>query len=153
VNYAQVLSDCIDPQVGAAVLDAVTKLFENDMLLLDLNVAEQSATAKIAQYLQPHFPALHVDVEYNRMGDAPKRVIWNGEPKDVYPDIIVHLRNTDTNILAIELKKDSNQEPKDKDISKLRAYRYELGYKHALFIRLGVNTDAGRVSECEWVTK
>jgi hypothetical protein len=151
VNYAQVLSECIDPQVGAAVLDALTKLFERDVQLLSLNVSEQSIAAKIAQYLSSHFSTMNVDVEYNKMGDAPKKVAWSGELKEVYPDIIVHLRDTVTNILVIELKKDSNPEPKDKDVSKLLAYRKELGYKHALFMRLGVNTDAGTVSECEWV--
>lgn len=151
MNYVQALSECKDPQVGSAVLDALTKLFEKDVQLLGLNVSEESAAAKIAQYLQPHFPAMHVDVEYNRMGNAPKKVAWSGKPEEVYPDIIVHLRDTDTNILAIELKKDSNPESKSKDISKLLAYRNELGYKHALFMRLGVKASAGSVSECEWV--
>lgn len=151
MDYAQVLSECEDPKVGKAVLDALAKLFKNDIQLLGLNVSEQSAAAKIAQYLQPHFPNMHIDVEYNRMGDAPKKVAWSGKSDEVYPDVIVHLRDTKTNILAIELKKDSNREPKDKDVLKLRAYRSELGYSHALFIRLGVKAGAGSVSECEWV--
>jgi hypothetical protein len=63
----------------------------------------------------------------------------------------VHLRETETNLLAIELKKESNPEKKGKDILKLRAYRRELGYIHGLFLRLGVGENAGSVSECEWV--
>ena len=151
MDFAQVLSECQEPKVGLAVLDALTKLFENDIQLLGLNVSEESAAAKIAQYLQPHFPGMHIDVEYNRMGDAPKKVAWSGKLEEVYPDIIVHSRDTETNILAVELKKDSNRESKDKDILKLLAYRGELGYKHALFMRLGVKAGAGDVSECEWV--
>ena len=151
MDYAQALSKYHDPRVGSAVLDALTKLFERDAQLLELDVSEQSAAAKIAQYLQPHFPSMHIDVEYNRMGDAPKKVAWNDEPKEVYPDIIVHVRDTDTNILAIELKKDSNRESKDKDIRKLLAYRQELGYQHTLFMRLGIKAGVGSVSECEWV--
>lgn len=77
--------------------------------------------------------------------------MWGKKPDDVFPDIIVHLRETKTNILAIELKKDSNPQTKEKDILKLRAYRLELGYKHGLFLRLGVGENAGSVSECEWV--
>lgn len=87
------------------------------------------------------------------MGDAPKKVAWSEKPDEVYPDIIVHVRMTDTNILAIELKKDSNPEKKDRDILKLKAYRRELGYTHALFVRLGVGKDSGTISECEWVTQ
>ncbi|MEX5219506.1 MAG: hypothetical protein AB7G68_07935 [Nitrospiraceae bacterium] len=152
MNYVQVLSECQEPEVGRAVLDGLTKLFEKDMQLLGVNASEESVAAKIAQYLQPHFQDMDIDVEYNRMGDAPKKVTWNDKPAEVYPDIIVHLRGTQTNILAIELKKGSNAESKDKDIRKLRAYVSELGYQHALFLRLGVKDGAGDVSECEWVS-
>jgi hypothetical protein len=151
MDYAQVLANCEDSAIGKAVLDALNQLFEKDGNLLAINASEQTIAAKIAQYLGPHFAEYHVDVEYNRMGDVPKRVTWSEKPDEVFPDIIVHRRMTATNILAIELKKDSNPEKKDKDIFKLRAYRRELGYIHALFIRLGVQGDAGRVSECEWV--
>lgn len=151
MNYEKVLQNSDDLAVGAAVLDSLNQLFSNDIQLLSLNASEQAIAAKIALYLQPHFPTHHVDVEYNRMGDAPKRVKWSEKLDEVYPDIIVHLRETKTNILAIELKKDSNPEKKEKDILKLRAYRRELGYIHALFLRLGVGEKCCTVSECEWV--
>lgn len=153
MNYETVLAECDEPSVGAAVHEALNLLFEKDGQLLVINASEQAIAAKLAQYLQPHFPAHNVDVEYNRMGDAPKRVAWSGTLEDVFPDIIVHARITDTNILAIELKKDSNHEKKDKDILKLEAYRRELGYAHALFVRIGVGNSAGTVSECEWVAQ
>lgn len=153
MNHAEVLAKCNEPSVGVAVLDALNQLFENDGQLLSINASEQAIAAKLAQYLQPHFPKRHVDVEYNRMGDAPKMVAWSGKLEEVYPDIIVHTRTTDENILAIELKKDSNPEKKDRDILKLKAYRRELGYAHALFLRLSVGAGAGTVSECEWVAQ
>lgn len=153
MNHNEVLANCDEPSVGAAVLDALNLLFEKDGQLLSINASEQAIAAKLAQYLLPHFPNCHVDVEYNRMGEAPKKVAWNEKPEEVYPDIIVHTRTTDQNILAIELKKDSNPEKKDRDILKLKAYRRELGYMHALFLRLNVGTRAGTVSECEWVAQ
>lgn len=151
MDYAEILQNCDDPAVGAAVLDSLNRLFSIDKQLLSVNASEQAIAAKIAQYLQPHFPANHIDVEYNRMGNAPKKVAWSEKPDEVFPDIIVHLRETETNVLAIELKKDSNPEKKGKDILKLRAYRREFGYIHGLFLRLGVGENAGTVSECEWV--
>lgn len=151
MNHAEVLAKCDEPSVGAAVFDALNLLFEKDHQLLIINASEQAIAAKLAQYLQPHFPNRHVDVEYNRMGNAPKRVAWRERLEDVYPDIIIHTRTTNENILAIELKKDSNSEKKSRDILKLKAYRRELGYRHALFIRLSVGTGAGIVSECEWI--
>ena len=84
------------------------------------------------------------------MGDKPKTVTWSDKLNQVYPDIIVHRRRTDTNILAIELKKTSNPETKDKDLLKLVAYRRDLGCLHALFLRLGVGDAAGTVLECQW---
>ncbi|NCC86229.1 MAG: hypothetical protein EOM03_19350 [Clostridia bacterium] len=153
MNHAEVLAKCEEPSVGAAVLDALNLLFERDGQLLSINASEQAIAAKLAQYLQPYFPDRHVDVEYNRMGDVPKKVAWGEKPDEVYPDIIVHIRTTDENILAIELKKDSNPEKKDRDILKLKAYRRELGYTHALFLRLRVGMGAGTVSECEWVAQ
>jgi hypothetical protein len=153
VGYAEILTNCEVPAVGAAVLNGLRRLFERDMQLLTINASEQAIAAKLAEYLQPHFPDHQVNVEYNRMGKAPKKVAWSGVPAEVYPDIIVHLPMTDTNLLVIELKKDSNPEKKEKDILKLRAYRRDpkFKYSHALFVRLGVGASAGTVSECEWV--
>lgn len=153
MNHAEVLAKCDEPSVGTSVLDALNLLFQKDGQLLNINASEQAIAAKLAQYLQPHFPNHDVDVEYNRMGDAPKKVAWSEKPEEVYPDIIVHTRTTEKNILAIELKKDSNPEKKDRDILKLKAYRRELGYAHALFLRLCVGTGTGTVAECEWVAQ
>ena len=153
MEYAEILTKCEEPAVGKAVLHSLIEFFKRDAQLLVVNASEQAIAAKIAQYLQPHFDGYHVDVEYNRMGGVPKLVAWREKPDEVYPDIIVHQRMTESNMLAIELKKDSNREKKTKDIQKLRAYRRELGYLHALFIRLGVGANAGTVSECEWVNE
>jgi len=126
-------------------------LFDREIVLLINDTAERTIAAKLAQYLHICFPDHDVDVEYNRMGDVPKRLLVEGTFESVYPDIIVHSRMKQVNILALELKKDSNPEKRWKDLNKLAAYRTELGYSHALFLRLGTGADAGTVSECEWI--
>ena len=153
MDFAAVLRSYEAHDIGVPVLIAVQRLLEQDIYLLDVNASERSIAARLAQYLQEHFTDKNVDVEYNRMGDAPKRVAWSEDKDDVYPDIIVHVRGPGNNLLAIEIKKDSNPEPKDKDIRKLRAYRQDedLRYQHALFMRFGVKAGAGTLSECEWV--
>lgn len=151
MNYTNILTNCEEPAVGAAVLHSISKLFERDLQLLTINVSEETIAAKLAQYLQSYFPTHDVDVEYNRMGEAPKTVAWKDTPDKVFPDVVVHQRMTNINVIAIELKKDSNSEKKEKDILKLGAYRRELSYSHALFIRFGTGADAGKISECEWV--
>jgi hypothetical protein len=66
MNYANVLTECDEPLVGNAVLNALSQLFEQDSKLLVLNVSEQAIAAKLAQHLHSHFPDHDVDVEYNR---------------------------------------------------------------------------------------
>ncbi|MEJ0084993.1 MAG: hypothetical protein WDO72_04895 [Pseudomonadota bacterium] len=152
VDFAAALEACDDPAVGKAVRDALSTLFDRDRKLLELDAAERTIAAQIANYLRPHFERSDIDVDYNRMGDAPKTVAYDELPELVYPDIIVHMRGDNTaNLLVIELKKDSNREPKDRDIRKLRAYRRDLEYRHALFLRLGTGKSSGAVLECEWI--
>jgi hypothetical protein len=151
MDYEPVLAACEDPAIGAAVADAIRRLFEEQIAYLRRDVKEETIAARLAAHLTPHFAGYDIDVEYNKMGDAPKQVAWNEKPEFVYPDIIVHRAGTTTNILVMELKKDSNPKSKDDDIRKLGAYRRELGYLHALFLRFGVRAGAGTISECEWV--
>jgi hypothetical protein len=158
-DFAHVLEQSDDPAVGKAVLGALNKLFERDPQLLELDAKEESIAFHFARYLQPHFPDRSVDFEYDRMGGAPKTVTHDEKPQRVYPDVIVHIRNNQAagipnnaaNLLAIELKKDTNPEAKARDIGKLRAYRHELEYRHALFLRFGTREFAGTITECEWV--
>lgn len=154
--YKEVLEGCADAEVGAAVLDAVGRLFENDRELLIRNLHERTIAAKLAEYLAPHFPDFDVNVDYNRMEDIAKRLDWrgNGDPDLVFPDIIVHTIGRPNNLLVIELKLDSSRKPKNDDIQKLRAFKTDAGfrYRHALFMRFGVGEKgAGAISECEWV--
>src|SRR5450631_2798631 len=140
MDYLPVLEACEDPAVGAAVADALGRLFADakDLRSLVNDTHERTIAEIIARYLRPHFEQYEVNVDYNRMGDEPKEVTWRAEPgagrDHVFPDIIVHQRFTNDNLLAIELKKDSNKEPKTEDLLKLTAYRTQLRYRHALFI-------------------
>jgi|SRR5512138_935394 len=151
MEFVEVLESCDDPAVAEAVLGAINTLFERELRLLSLGAKEEAIAFHLAGYLKPYFPELNVDFEYDRMGDAPKTVTYDELPQRVYPDIIVHIRETRTNILAVELKKDTNRETKNRDIRKLRAYRRELEYRHALFLRFGTGDAAGTICECERV--
>ena len=136
MNYAKVLGKCHTPDVGKAIDVALRKLFEEELQLLKLDVHERTIMDHLARYLRPSFRGYDIDVDYNRMGDAPKSVTWKDRPDLVYPDIIVHRRMTNA---------------KTDDIEKLRAYRRELSYQHALFVRFGIGSRAGEIVECEWV--
>lgn len=97
-------------------------------------------THGLAVYLKDLFPNYNVDCEYNREGkDGNQKKLAYQESgclnyvnKEVYPDIIVHMRGEKENILVIEAKKfDGDQ---SKDYAKLRAFTESEKYKYTLGI-------------------
>src|SRR5688572_8804798 len=100
MDYEPTLAACKDPAIGAAVADAIAQLFERQLAYLRRDVKEEAIAARLATYLTRHFSEYDIDVEYNKMGDAPKKVSWNEKQELVYPDIIVHRAGTATNLLV-----------------------------------------------------
>lgn len=137
---------------------AIARLIAVDAYLLQADVNERSITHRLAMYLQDEFPEWHVDCEYNRDGHETKRVTGlpgrtAAGPEDtdgsrVFPDIIVHRRDSEDNLLVIEAKKASSRVPLDHDRLKLRAYHEQLRYRYAALLTLDGDTlDVG----IEWV--
>ena len=90
----------------------------------------------------------NVDCEYNRDQYTIKTLkyalVQNGNIKkrNVVPDIIIHQRKTDHNLLAVEVKKVTNRENRFKDEAKLRAFREQLGYRYTLFVDFDTGDNA-----------
>ena len=114
----------------------------------------------LASHLQREFADWQVDCEYNRNHELPKTVrlptrdapSWDDtHARTVFPDIIVHRRDRDENLLVIEVKK-STAPPRleEFDKEKLRAFRKELGYRFAVFISLATRGEAEPYS-IEWI--
>ena len=145
-------------QLAAGLERAIGLLRTKDLLLLRLDANERSMTHKLAEYLQREFQEWDVDCEYNRLGAETKRMLRerNGLiPKDdtnaetVYPDIIVHHRNTRKNFLVIEAKKSSNRRGPEDDKDKLRDFKREIGYENAAFVEFVVGDDPKVI--WEWI--
>jgi Holliday junction resolvase len=69
----------------------------------------------------------------------------------VFPDIIVHKRGTDENLLVIEMKKTTSKKTDTTyDLGKLNAFKSQLGYQFAIFIKLQTDGKAG-IDEIQWV--
>jgi hypothetical protein len=87
---------------------------------------------------------IHLKVETTQTDDE--------QGKTVYPDIIVHRRGTDHNLLVSEVKKTISHIPKDFDLYKLREYKHQLGYSYALFLNFitGSPEKTGVVEE-KWI--
>jgi hypothetical protein len=139
---------------------AVRKLLDNDECLIELDVNERTITHKLAEYLQGEFPDWNVDCEYNRDGHKckslplpPKKNVSCADTtaQTVFPDIIVHKRKTnDNNLLVLEAKKTGGSPTWD--YRKLEAFKSELGYQHAVFVRLnkGRGSRQNPQVETEW---
>lgn len=132
---------------------AYCRLLRNDFALLELNANERSITHKLAEYLQSEFQEWHVDCEYNRKGKLPKRLIGIKENvstddtcgKTVFPDIIVHHRGTNDNLLVIEAKKRGTAHG-SADEEKLKAYIAEHGYRFAFAVVFPVGPESSDAS-------
>ncbi|CAE6858228.1 hypothetical protein R69749_06317 [Paraburkholderia domus] len=142
---------------GEAVARALSELLVNDHDLLSIDANERSITFRFAMYLQSHFPGWTVDCEYNRDGTEPKRLGHlelyphsdDDEAKTVFPDVIVHRRGTRQNHLVLEFKKSTSRVDRQIDLRKLRGYKQQLGYEHALFVEVGTEGRA-IITQLEW---
>lgn len=130
-------------------VDEQAQLLEND-------ASEQAISHQLAMKLNLHFPDWDVDCEYNRRMEVVKKLIYAVSPtgeaseRNVVPDIIIHRRMTTENLLAVEIKKSTNQEQSFKDLAKLSAFRDQLGYQNSLFIRFLTGANNAGVVELDW---
>ncbi|WP_379134383.1 hypothetical protein [Paenibacillus sp. sgz500958] len=148
--------DIIKTQIRNKIENVLLFLYEYDSYLIENNLHERAITHRIGSYLIKEFPQWDVDVEYNRVGNDPKKIheiesliyeeIYKKGLQDhfnnnmnVLPDIIVHKRGTKHNLIALELKKwYSSVEEDEIDRIKLKCYLKEksLEYNYAVFIKL-----------------
>jgi DUF4097 and DUF4098 domain-containing protein YvlB len=147
------------PIIKDKVRNAIISLIRNDSFLLSADTNERTITHKFAEYLQREFPAWHVDCEYNRHGAEIKRIeapddkpeYDDIEGKTVFPDIIVHLRNTDENLLIVEAKKSTSRVGKDFDERKLKVFTLPpYDYKFGLFVVVKTDDEPVEFPLLEW---
>lgn len=116
---------------------ALDLLFKNDAFLLKESVHERSIAHKLAEYLQQQFLDWHVDCEYNKHGISTKKLPRECDDKHkgcVYPDINIHHRNADNNLIVFEIKPRKSDSVNECDHVKLVEftkpdgdYQYYLG--------------------------
>lgn len=152
--WREALISCGDEPLATALIASLENLFAEEGYSLSVDASERHIAALLARNLERRAPIApdgqpwQVYVEYNRNG----RVVKTSAGRVVVPDIILHRAGTTQNYLAIELKKGDSPVPDAVDMRKLRAYKAqdELRYAHALFLRLGVGEQAGKVSCVAW---
>jgi len=145
-----------------AILEALKFFIKKDDSLLRLNVREEAISHRLAFYLEQTFNRLKcglalnvkeiesitVDCEYDKHNDAPKTLqdIIQKYPKKktdlIRPDIVLHKRNSGTNLIVIEIKKKKSRD-KEYAKDKIKAF-IESSYAYQLGIYIVFNTDANR---------
>jgi len=138
------------------VRDALRTLFQRDAHLLEGDAAERTISARLARYLEPLFPGYRADPEYNRHGFDPKRVTLPKRYRRggrIFPDIVIHQRGADgDNLLVIQIKKETNREPRDRDRAIIRAMMRQLHYTHGLLMDLPAGPGSiNRRPRLEWL--
>jgi hypothetical protein len=145
-------------QLSRRLRAAVAMLYARDGRLLEYAAGERAVVAKLTAYLMPLFRGFDVDMEYNRHGLNPKDVdLPNGcrgkGRQRIYPDIIVHRRGHDrANLLVVEVKKETNPEPRHCDRGKIEAMKREFGYRWGVLLELPAGEGASeRQPTEEWL--
>ena len=140
---------------------ALDRLLQKGAQLLKIDANERSISHRLAMHLQCLLPDWDVDCEYNRNLGITKRLDFfspcrttstddtNGTT--VFPDIIVHHRNSEINRLVVEIKKTTSTRNDDWDKEKLKKFCEQLGYEHAVFVKLKTGGDDIGVKEINWI--
>lgn len=141
---------------GVNIQNLLDEFVIEQNLLLQNDASEQAISHHLAIKFSQSFLSWNTDCEYNRSMDIVKRLIYAVSPtgeaceRNVVPDIIIHRRMTNDNLLAVEIKKSTNRDSSFKDLSKLIAFREQLGYQHTLFIRFLTGVSDARIIELDW---
>lgn len=129
-------------QLKSLLTSAVEAAYAEPSLLLESNSGprkgnEQSVAFRVGIHLYEilkgtQFAALHLDCEYNKHGDDPKKL----DELAIRPDLLIHRRGDDDhNVLAVEFggwwkkpaKVESDRDKLRKLTSQDFAYKYQLG--------------------------
>ena len=128
---------------------AKEKFLKYEKEIIEIDVNERTLSARLMFHLQTlllneiyqeNYKEYSVDCEYNRINKDMKKIIQEDNIVNlIYPDIILHKRNSNDNLIAIEMKKicSNNNEAKNKDRIKLKALTNSKGKNDFHYI-LGV---------------
>jgi hypothetical protein len=140
-------------EVLALFATGVTELIGDSADSLKNGIGEPNVSAGLFAFLKPRYPGWHCDAEYNRHGLEMKIADHEGQVRMIRPDVVVHRRQTDENLLVVEMKMARNGE-EENDIWKLRALTSPHGgYHYSLGVRLVLDGPTASVQTAEVFTE
>ena len=116
--------------VDNLIINILNQVESNDKILLENNSHEISLVFRFAYYLANKIENdtdYKVDLEYNRNKNVVKQI--NGRNRRI--DLIVHKRNKNDNLIAIEFKKNKDSTIDKKELEDIIK---EYNYKNVYFI-------------------
>ena len=116
--------------VDNLIINILNQVESNDKILLENNSHEISLVFRFAYYLANKIENdtdYKVDLEYNRNKNVVKQI--NGKNRRI--DLIVHKRNKNDNLIAIEFKKNKDSTIDKKELEDIIK---EYNYKNVYFI-------------------
>ena len=161
-------SSAQDREIRLRVETALRQLSVLDRHLLANDANERALRHRLAVQLEKHFDNWDVDCEYDifeadqqRLAELERAltIAVMGTPlaRDtfgltVYPDIIIHHRKTDENLLALEIRKSGSPVPDEVDRAKLAAWKSEpVAFRYAALVRLHTGDAGGDLYQCEFL--
>ena len=134
---------------------AVSDLYKNDELILSqkYHMRENTITHRLAVYLEDHFQedGYVVDIEYNRMqrfyqgvgedvsillAEKLKGGAVSNKENLINPDIVVHKRDTNDNLVEIEVRRAWDHDQALYDLRKVNEYMKILRYRYGVYLEL-----------------
>jgi hypothetical protein len=129
------------------VVNAIREFYQHETFLLEKDLGERTLTHRLAVYLEREFADWEVDCDYNRLGERLLKLPHgsiistdDGLGKSIFPDIVVHRRAVPENLLAVEVRKETNHQPVEHDEHKLRGLtdpHVWFAYRIGVFLILG----------------
>lgn len=94
------------------LLLSLKELIKRDYSLIEKRIREESINHRLAVYLEGMLQTklkngsdYNVDVEYDKHYSDSKAIFVDNKKKFIRPDVLIHQRDSDDNLLAIEAKK------------------------------------------------
>jgi hypothetical protein len=129
------------------VVNAIREFYQHEAFLLEKDLGERTLTHRLAVHIERQFDGWEVDCDYNRLGERLLKLPHgsiistdDGLGKSIFPDIVVHRRAVPENLLAIEVRKETNHQPVEHDHHKLRGLtdpHMWFAYRIGVFLILG----------------
>ncbi len=124
-----------EPVIEEKLRIAADRFLLTDSYLLGKEGSEWSLAHRYAVHLETQFNGWHVDCEHNRIADEknnPKKISGGC----VRPDIVVHQRGTEHNLIVIAAKTSRNKTAKTEleDKTALKQFKSEFAYQHVYFL-------------------